>query len=64
MFADRDEPTTIVAPTEVTTGVNMALWVGPDAVAVAVRSADGTVSNALDFTFTQAPGAARARSRA
>lgn len=62
VFAGHDEPTTIVSPTEVTTGVDMSVWHGPDAVPVAVR-VGAVVSNALDFTFTEAPGAARARSR-
>jgi hypothetical protein len=60
VFAGHDEPTTMVSPTEVTTGVNMAVWVGPDAVPVAVRVGP-VVSNALDFTFTEAvPGRRRA----
>jgi hypothetical protein len=53
VFAGHDEPTTVLSPTEVTTGVNMAVWAGPDAVPVAVRNGD-QVSNALDFTFTEA----------
>jgi hypothetical protein len=54
VFAGRDEPTTVVSATEVTTGVNMAVWLGPDAVPVVVRAADGATSNALSFTFTAA----------
>jgi hypothetical protein len=49
-----DEPTTVVSPTEVTTGVNMAVWLAPATVPVAVRTPDGVVSNAVDFTFTEA----------
>jgi hypothetical protein len=52
VFAAQDEPTTRVSDTEVTTGVNMALWLGPDAVPVLVRNADGQVSAPLSFTFT------------
>jgi hypothetical protein len=55
MFAGKDEPTTVVSDTEVTTGVDMSVWVGPDpAVPVAVRSAEGAVSNPLSFAFTAA----------
>jgi hypothetical protein len=60
VFADHDEPTTVVSPTEVTTGVDMSLWLGPDTVPVTARNADGVVSNALDFVFTEAP-ASRSR---
>jgi hypothetical protein len=61
VFADHDEPTTWVSPTEVTTGVDMAVWLGPDTVPVTARNADdGAVSNALDFVFTDPP-AARSR---
>jgi hypothetical protein len=52
VFAGRDEPTTLVSPTEVTTGVDMTLWVAPDAVPVAVRHGGGPLSNTLSFTFT------------
>jgi hypothetical protein len=38
----------------VTTGVNMAVWLGPDVLPVLVRNGDGTESNALTFTFTEA----------
>ena len=53
VFAGHDEPTTLVDDTVVTTGVDMAVWVGPDAVPVLVRNGDGTESAALDFTFTE-----------
>ena len=53
-FAGHDEPTTLVSPTEVTTGVDMAVWLGPDTLPVTVRNADGAPSNALSFTFTAA----------
>jgi hypothetical protein len=54
VFAGQDEPTTVVSATEVTTGVNMAVWVGPDTVPVVVRGVDSAASNALSFTFTAA----------
>ncbi len=53
-FAGLDEPTTFVSATEVTTGVNMSVWLAPDAVPVAVRNPDGAVSGSLPFTFTAA----------
>jgi len=52
VFAGMDEPTTLVSPTEVTTLVNMAMWHGPDALPVYVRSLAGQQSNVLTFTFT------------
>jgi len=52
VFAGVDEPTTFVSATEVTTLVNMAVWHGPDALPVSVRSLAGQESNALTFTFT------------
>ena len=52
-FAGQDEPTTYVSPTEVTTGVNMSMWHGPDpAIPVRVRTLGGQVSNTLNFSFT------------
>jgi hypothetical protein len=54
-FAGHDEPTTLVSPTEVTTGIDMALWLGPDTVPVTVRNGDGPASAPLSFTFTAAP---------
>lgn len=48
-----DEPTTVVSPTEVTTGVNMAVWLAPATVPVQVRSA-GALSAPVSFTFTAA----------
>ena len=59
-----DEPTTVVSSTEVTTGVNMAVWAAPATVPVLVRNPDGRLSNALSFTFTQPaadPAATRRR---
>jgi hypothetical protein len=52
VFAGIDEPTTVVSPTEVTTGINMAVWLGADTVPVTVRNGTGTPSNAAMFTFT------------
>jgi len=52
VFAGQDEPTTVVSDTEVTTGVNMDTWFGPDAIPVTVRNALGGVSNVATFTFT------------
>ncbi len=54
VFAGHDEPTTVVSPTEVTTGIDMSVWHGPDAVPVTVKHGDGDASNALVFTFTAA----------
>jgi hypothetical protein len=52
VFAGHDEPTTVVSPTEVTTGVDMTVWQAPDTVPVAVRHGGGPLSNTLPFTFT------------
>jgi hypothetical protein len=55
VFAGQDEPTTWVSETELTTGVDMSVWTGPDpAVPVVVRGLDGAVSNTLLFAFTVA----------
>lgn len=54
VFAGQDEPTTVVDATVVTTGVNMAVWVGPDALPVFVRNPDGAASDPRTFTFTEA----------
>jgi hypothetical protein len=52
VFAGQDEPITYLSPGEMTTGVNMALWLGPDAnITVTVRNLDGQVSNELIFEF-------------
>ena len=50
----------MVSDTEVTTGVDMSLWLGPDpAVSVLVRSPEGADSNVLTFAFTAAARRAR-----
>ena len=51
VFAGVDEPTTFVSTSELTTGVNMPLWVSPDAVPVLVRNAEGVLSAPMTFTF-------------
>ena len=51
VFAGVDEPTTFVSTSELTTGVNMPLWLGPDAVPVLVRNAEGVLSAPMTFTF-------------
>jgi hypothetical protein len=52
VFAGVEEPTTFVSATELTTGVNMSVWAGPDVLPVLVESADGVLSNPMSFTFT------------
>ena len=55
VFNGYDEPTTRVSATEVTTGVNMAVWTAPSApLPVLVRNPNGKASAPLTFTFTQA----------
>lgn len=66
-FAGHDEPTTLVSATEVTTGIDMSVWLGPDSVPVTVRNGTGAPTAPLMFTFTAAaaretePPARRAR---
>jgi hypothetical protein len=48
-----DVPTTVVSDTEVTTDVDMAVWLAPATVPVAVR-AGGVESASVSFTFTPA----------
>jgi len=55
MFAGQPEPTTLVSPTELTTGVNMDVWAGPDIVQVYVET-DGVASDPLPFEFLPASG--------
>jgi hypothetical protein len=55
VFAGQDEPTTLVSPNQVTTGVDMSVWLGADpAIPVKVRGGDGDESNVLTFAFTEA----------
>lgn len=51
VFAAQDEPTTFVSYSELTTGVDMSVWLGADVLQVTVRGANGEHSNALPFTF-------------
>ena len=55
VFNGFDEPTTVVSPTEVTTGVNMSVWAAPVVVPVKVRTANG-ISSELSFEFTDVGG--------
>jgi hypothetical protein len=50
LFNGIEEPTTFVSDSELTTGVNMPLWVVPAVVPVGVVGGTGT----QDFTFTAA----------
>jgi len=53
VFNGYEEPTTFVSATELTTGVNMAVWTAPSQpLPVKVRSLAGQESNAMTFTFT------------
>ena len=52
IFAGVEEPTTFVSANELTTGVNMAVWLGPDVLPVEVQTVEGYLSNAVPFTFT------------
>ena len=52
VFAAQDEPTTVVSPNEVTTGVDMTVWLGADTIPVTVRNGANAPSNPLPFTFT------------
>jgi len=46
------EPTVFVSSTELTTGVNMDTVSGPFTVPVMIQTADGSLSNSMDFSFT------------
>jgi hypothetical protein len=50
-----DEPTTVVGPTELTTGVQPSTATGPRSVWVQVRNAQGVLSNAVPFQFPNYP---------
>ena len=51
VFNGIDEPTTLVSDTELTTGVNMDVWMAEADVPVAVRNPDGIQSDPLIFEF-------------
>jgi hypothetical protein len=54
VFADQEEPTTFVSENELTTGVDMSVWLGPDpAIPVLVRTAGAEDSNTVTFAFTE-----------
>ena len=55
VFGGGDEPTTWVADGEVTTIVRPSTASGPVAVDVTVRNVDGSIGNALPFTFSVGP---------
>lgn len=52
IFGDYEEPTTFNSPTDISTGINMPLWLAPAVVPVFVANADGAYSNAQDFVFS------------
>lgn len=52
IFNGFEEPTTFVSATELTTGVNMDVWLAAATVPVSVQNGDGVISNAQNFTFT------------
>lgn len=54
VFNGFDEPTTVVSPTEITTGINMDVWAAPAVVPVTVRTNDGITSEPMNFEFTEA----------
>lgn len=54
VFAGHDEPTTLETDGTLSTGVNMAVWQGPDTVQVGVRNGP-IMSNSMGFTFQAAP---------
>lgn len=51
IFNGFEEPTTHVSDTELTTGVNMPLWLAPAIVPISVMSPDGVTSNSMMFEF-------------
>jgi hypothetical protein len=52
VFAGNDEPSTLEGDGTLSTGVNMAMWHGPDTVQVGARNGD-KLSNLVDFTFNE-----------
>jgi hypothetical protein len=53
VFNGFDEPTTFVSAGELTTGVNMDVWLTAAICPVMVRSKDGITSDPVPFEFTQ-----------
>ena len=51
IFNGFEEPTTLVSATEVTTGINMDVWLAPAVVPVVVSNGN-VQSDPLNFTFT------------
>jgi hypothetical protein len=62
-FANQPEPIVFVSAEEITTGVKPTLGWGAVTVPVQVRNADGTMSNEMEFTFTETAPAATGRGR-
>jgi len=59
-FAGHDEPTTFDAEAKtLSTGINMAVWLGPDTVQVTVKNGP-EVSDPVEFTFN-APAARKGK---
>jgi hypothetical protein len=54
IFNGVEEPTTFVSPTELTTGINMSVWLAAAVCPVVVRT-DSIESDPVMFTFTEAP---------
>lgn len=55
MFNGLNENTTFVSDTEVSTGVDMSVWLAAAVVPVNVMT-NGVISDPMDFTFTDASG--------
>ena len=54
VFNGFEEPTTFNSPTDISTGINMPLWLAPAVVPVFVSNANGAASAPKDFTFSEA----------
>lgn len=61
-FANHDEPTTLNEDGTLSTGINMAVWQGPDVVPVAVKNGP-EISGSVDFEFLAAGASATKRKR-
>jgi hypothetical protein len=55
VFAGHDEPTTLNEDGTLSTGINMAVWQGPDIVPVAIKNGP-EVSDPFEFEFAAAAG--------